>query len=81
VLNPSDFVQPCPGNFFHTSLPTGGEGAGLQQRHRGGGGAGRVADPQIRIISGFNRVSGSGFGSRRAKMAYKSRKKLINFML
>jgi hypothetical protein len=50
VLNPSDFVQPSPGNFFHTSLLTGGEGAGLQQRHRGGGGAGRVADPQIPII-------------------------------
>jgi hypothetical protein len=39
------------------------------------------ADPQIRIISGFNRVSGSGFGSRRTKMTHKSRKKLINFMV
>jgi hypothetical protein len=29
---------------------------------------------QIRIGSGFNHVSGSGFGSRRATMTHKSRK-------
>ncbi len=72
MLNPSGFVQPSPGNFYHTSLLTGGEGARLQQCHRGGGGAGRVADPQIRNVSGFNRVIGSGSGSRRAKMTHKS---------
>jgi hypothetical protein len=30
--------------------------------------------------SGFNQVSGSGYGSRRAKMTHKFRKKLRNFM-
>ncbi len=33
---------------------------------------------RIRIGSGFNRVSESGSGSRRAKMTHKSRKKLRN---
>jgi hypothetical protein len=34
----------------------------------------------IRIGSGFNQVSGSGSGFRRAKMTHKNRKKLRNFM-
>ncbi len=35
---------------------------------------------RIRIGSGFNQVTGSGSGSRRAKMTHKSRKKFRNFM-
>jgi hypothetical protein len=51
----------------------------------------RVSDPDpdlIRVGSGFNQVSdpdpysesGSGFGSRRAKMMHKSRKNFRNVM-